>query len=184
MVVPGTYSATLKVDGRGYAQSFSVVPDPRVPVSQAGLVAQFQLQQRMVSGLATTHDAVNYLDLLAAALAARTKDVDGKPGAPDIVSAIKALDAAITPLNSGPAGFGPAHRDLGRRLNDQVVGDQQPTPSIVTGVDAPCRAIDAALGEVRTLQTSKIGPLNAMLATAGLAALPPWTPPASGCAAK
>jgi photosystem II stability/assembly factor-like uncharacterized protein len=184
MVVPGTYTATLRVGGRSYAQSFAVTPDPRVAVSQAALVAQFQLQQRMVAGLATTHDGVNYLDGLAAALAARTKDVDGKPGAAGIVSAIKAIDAAITPLNSGPAGFGPAHRDLGRRLNDQVVGDQQPTPSIVAGVDAPCKAIDAALGEVRTLQASKIAPLNALLAKAGLAALPSWTPPASGCAVK
>jgi hypothetical protein len=184
MVVPGTYTATLRVGGRSYAQSFAVTPDPRVAVSQAALVAQFQLQQRMVAGLATTHDGVKYLDGLAAALAARTKDVDGKPGAADIVSAIKAIDAAITPLNSGPAGFGPAHRDLGRRLNDQVVGDQQPTPSIVAGVDAPCKAIDAALGEVRTLQASKIAPLNALLATVGLAALPSWTLPASGCAVK
>jgi hypothetical protein len=182
--VPGTYNATLKVGGRSYAQSFAVVPDPRVPVSQAALVVQFQLQQRMVAGLSTTYDAVNYLDSLTAALAARSKDVSGKPDAADIVSAIKAIEATVTPLESGPAGFGPAHRDFGRRLNDQVVGDQQPTPSIVAGVDAPCKAIDAALGEVRTLQTSKIAPLNALLAKAGLAPLPSWTPPASGCAVK
>ncbi|HEY6356919.1 MAG TPA: hypothetical protein VIX35_01665, partial [Vicinamibacterales bacterium] len=69
-------------------------------------------------------------------------------------------------------------------MNDQVVGDAQPDPSIIAGVDAPCQSIDAAIGGLRTLQTSTIVPLNALLAKAGLAALPSWTPPASGCQAK
>jgi photosystem II stability/assembly factor-like uncharacterized protein len=184
LVVPGTYTATLKVNGRSYSQPVTVVPDPRVPASQAALVAQFQLQQRMVAGLSTTYDAVNYLERLTAALAARAKDADGKPGAAEIAAAIKALNAAATTLETGPDGFGPAHRDLGRRLNDQVVGDEPPTPGIIAGVDAPCRSIDAAIAVLRTLQSSTVAPLDAMLAKAGLAALPPWAPPPSGCAVK
>jgi len=160
------------------------VPDPRVPVSQAALVAQVQLQRRMVAGLTTTYDAVRYLESLAAALADRAKSAEGKPGAAEIGAAIPKLTAAATALDTGPDGFGIPHRDLGRRLNDQVVGDQAPTPNIVEGVDAPCRAIDAASRSLQVLQTSQIAPLNAMLTKAGLAALPAWTPPASGCAVK
>ncbi len=179
MVVPtGLYTATLKVGGKSFPQTVTVVPDPRVPVSQAALVAQLQLQQQMVAGLGTTYAAVHYLDALSAALADRTKATEGKPGAAEIGAAIKTLDGAVTTLESGPAGFGVAHRDLGRRINDQVVGDAQPDASIIAGVDAPCHAIDAALGDLRTLQASTIVPLNALLAKAGLAALPAWTPAA------
>jgi hypothetical protein len=184
LVVPGTYTATLKVNGASYAQPFTVVPDPRVPVSQAALVAQFQLQQRMVAGLTTTYNGVRYLESVEAALAERAKSAEGKPGAAEIQSAIQKLTAAATALETGPEGYGPAHRDLGRRLNDQVVGDQQPTPNIVTGVDAPCRAIDATSRAVEALRTSQIAPLDAMLTKAGLAALPAWTPPANGCASS
>ena len=184
LVVPGPYTATLKVDGKSYAQTVTVVPDPRVSASQAALVAQFQLQQRMVAGLSTTHDGVNYLDRLTAALAARAKEAEGKSGAAEIVAAIKSLTTTVSTLETGPDGLGTAHRDLGRRLNDQTVGDQQPTQSIIAGVDAPCRSIDTTLAALRTLQTSTIAPLDAMLAKAGLAALPAWTPPASGCAVK
>jgi photosystem II stability/assembly factor-like uncharacterized protein len=184
LVVPGTYSATLKVDGKSYAQTFTVVPDPRVPVSQAALVAQFQLQQRMVAGLGTTYEAVNYLDALTAAIANRKTAAAGTAGAAEITAAIRAVEAAIMPLESGPSGFGPAHRDLGRRINDQVVGDQPPTASIIAGGDAPCHAIDASIAQLRSLQASQIAPLNALLSKAGLAALPTWAPPASGCQTK
>ncbi len=147
------------------------MPDPRAPVlAGAALVAQLQLQQRMVAGLSTTFDAVNYLERLTAALAARAKDAEGKTGAVEIGAAIKAINVVVTTLETGPAGLGPAHRDLGRRLNDQVVGDEQPTPSIVAGVDAPCVAsIDAAIVGLRTLQSSTIAPLDALLAKTGLA---------------
>src|SRR5262249_46842871 len=44
MVLPGTYSAKLTVDGKSYEQPVTVVADPRVNVPAAGLAAQFQLQ--------------------------------------------------------------------------------------------------------------------------------------------
>ena len=184
LVVPGTYTATLKVNGRSYAQPVTVVRDPRVSATQAALVAQFQLQQRMVAGLSSTFDGVTYLDRLTAALAARAKDAEGKSGAAEIVAAIKILTTTVATLETGPDGLGIAHRDLGRRLNDQVVGDEQPTQSIIAGVDAPCRSIDTTLTSLRTLQSSTIAPLDAMLAKASLSALPAWTPPATGCAVK
>jgi len=74
--------------------------------------------------------------------------------------------------------LGAAHRDLARRLNDQLVGDIQPTASVIAGVDGPCHAIDAALDGLRRLETTTVVELSAMLTRAGLMALPAWTPPA------
>src|SRR4029079_16854543 len=55
MVPPGTYTATLTVHGRSYSQPIALVADPRLPVTQADLEAQFRLQQRMVAGIKATY---------------------------------------------------------------------------------------------------------------------------------
>jgi photosystem II stability/assembly factor-like uncharacterized protein len=184
MVVPGTYTATLRVDGRAYTQPIAVVPDTRVPATAAALAAQFRLQQQMVAGITATYHGVTHIGRVRDALAAAVAAASGKAGADDIVSAAKALDAALAPMMNGPGSLGMAHRDLGRRLNDQLVGDLAPTASVVAGVDAPCRAIDQTLDGLRRLQTTSIAELNGRLARAGLGALPTWTPPqAPACGA-
>ena len=178
-VLPGTYTAKLTVNGRSYTQPITVVQDPRVTVPAAGLAAQFHLEQRMVAGIAATYRAFNYIHDLRDALTAATAKAPGN------AAAAQALDMALTPLANGPSGFGTAHRDLGRRLNDMLVGDVEPTPSVIAGVDAPCRAIDAALESLQGLQATKISDLNALLTRSGVAALPTWTPPtAPACGAK
>jgi hypothetical protein len=174
LVLPGTYTATLTVNGRSYTQPVPVVPDPRVSATATALAAQFRLQQRIVAGIAVTYRGFNYIQELHEALA--------KAGD---VPAARSLDTAVTALASGPAGLGTAHRDLGRRLNDQLVGDAEPTPSVIAGVDGPCKAIDAALDTLRGLQATAFAEVNAALARGGGSALPAWTPPAApACGAK
>jgi hypothetical protein len=116
----------------------------------------------MVAGIAATFHAFNYIGQLRTAL----KDRLTSPPA-------KTLDDALAALVNGPAGIGAAHRDLSRRLNDQLVGDAEPTPSVVAGVDAPCKAIDAALDALRRLQGTSIAELKTSVAL--------WTPPAPAC---
>ena len=179
MVLPGTYTATLTVDGQRYSQPVTVVQDPRVTLPPGALTAQFRLQQRMVAGIAATYHAVRYLQDAKAAIAARLASSAAASVTAELKTAAQALDTALTALESGPGGLGVAHRDLGRRLNDMLVADMQPTPSVVAGVDAPCASIDSAIEQVKTLQSTGIAGMNALLSKAGLAALPAWTPPAA-----
>ena len=137
----------------------------------------------MVAGIAATYHAFNYVQDLRTALAAREKSAAGSSA--EIASASKSLDDALAPLLNGPGSFGMAHRDLGRRLNDQLVADMAPTPSIIAGVDGPCQSIDVALATLRQLQTSRVTELNTLLTRAGQTSLP--TPPqlsAPACGAK
>jgi photosystem II stability/assembly factor-like uncharacterized protein len=164
MVLPGTYTATLKVPGNSVSQPITVVQDPRLTVTTAGLAAQFALQQRMVAGITTTYHAVNYVQQLRAAIARRLASPS-----PDGSAPLKALDTALTPLDGSSGVFGLAHRDLGRRLNDQLVADFAPTASVVAGVDAPCDSIDKGLAALRALDVS------------ALTDVARWTPPAQGC---
>jgi photosystem II stability/assembly factor-like uncharacterized protein len=174
MVVPGAYRARLTVNGQSVTQPITVVPDPRVPAAPAALAAQFQLQQRMVAGISATYHAVNHVQQLRAAVASR-----GQGGSAGAADALKALDAALVPLDGSSGVFGLAHRDLGRRLNDQLVADFQPTASVVAGVDAPCAAIDKAFDTLRRIETTTVVEINARLAGEGGGALPGWTPPPS-----
>lgn len=156
MVLPGTYTAKLTVNGRTYTQPFDVVPDPRVAVDAAGLAAQFRLQQRMVAGITATYNAFDFIQRIRPAVA-------GQP-----------IEAALLEISNGPGGIGTAHRDLARRLNDMIVGDVEPTPSVVAGVDTPCRAIDAALDRLRQLQA----------ANPAVSQLSGWKPPAAPACGK
>jgi hypothetical protein len=165
MVLPGTYTVKLTANGHTSTQPLVVVQDPRITITPAALAAQFRLQQRMVAGLAATYHAMNYIQKVRATLAARTGD-----------GAVQALDSALASLAGGPAGFGIAHRDLGRRLSDQLVADMEPTPSVVAGVDVPCASIDKALDELRRLQSSASAQANA--------GLPPWTAPTAPACGK
>ncbi len=160
MVVPGSYTAKLTVDGTSYTQPITVTADPRIPITPAALDAQFHLQQRMVAGIAATYHAVNHVQALRAAIA--------KLGGGAADPALKALDAALTPLDGSAGTFGLAHRDLALRLNDQLVADAQPTASIVAGVDTPCAAIDKGLDALRALDLSALNSLKDV---------PRWTPP-------
>ena len=114
--------------------------DPRVTVpTPPALAAQFQLQQRMVAGITATYTAFNFIQQVRPSVA-------GQP-----------IETALMEIINGPGGIGTAHRDLARRLNDMLVGDAEPTASIIAGVDAPCRAIDASFERLRQLQAGNPG---------------------------
>jgi hypothetical protein len=181
MVLPGTYNVKLTVNGKSYTQPLTLVADPRVTVPAAGLAAQFHLQQRMVAGITTTYRAFNHVMELRKALEANLVLNAGDSVGPAPVPEMKALETALAQLVDGPIGFGAAHRDLGRRLNDMLVGDFAPTPSVVAGVDGPCRVIDAALERLRQLETTTIAGMRAKRKGPESGRLPEWTTPSAAC---
>jgi hypothetical protein len=61
IALPGNYTVKLTVNGQTFTQPLTVVQDPRVTVTPAGLTAQFKLQQRMVAGLGATYQAMTYI---------------------------------------------------------------------------------------------------------------------------
>jgi photosystem II stability/assembly factor-like uncharacterized protein len=177
MVVPGTYTAKLTVDGQTSSQTITVAQDPRISVPEADLRAQFHLQQRMVAGLDVTYHAITYVQQVRDAIADRVKRASGTSQAQPIATAAHAIDGALAPLAASAGPLGIAHRDLGRRINDQLIGDAKPTASVIAGVDVPCQSIDTALETLRKLQAGQLADFDTTLKRAGLEALPTWAPP-------
>jgi photosystem II stability/assembly factor-like uncharacterized protein len=180
LVVPGTYRIQLTVDGQNYSQQLQVVDDPRVPVSQAGLVAQLQLERRMMAGLSVSYAQFNQIQRLRAALAADTVGAPGSGRPTSLTDAARALDARVAALaNATDSGIGTANRDLTRHLEDMESGDIDPTPSDVAVTDASCHALDAALADLRQVESTSVPDLNGTLAEAHLPPLPEDTLPAA-----
>src|SRR6185437_2044425 len=163
MAIPGRYTVRLTVDGTTLTRPFELVNDPRSAVTQADLQAQYQLEQTVQAGLATSYDAYAAIAGLRQELAAAA------------VPEAKALDAALAPLaaGTGTSGFGVANRDLARRLQDLEFGDFRPTPSDAAAVEASCGLITAAAATLDRLQATDLARLNQSLKAAGQATIAP-----------
>jgi hypothetical protein len=59
--VPGEYEVRLSVGQQSASQRFRLLPDPRLPVSEADLRAQFELKVAIRDRLSETHEAINRL---------------------------------------------------------------------------------------------------------------------------
>jgi photosystem II stability/assembly factor-like uncharacterized protein len=178
MIVPGNYTVKLNVGGQSYTREVTVVNDPRIAVPQAALLAQLELQLRMMAGLRVSYDHFNQLLRLRAALATTVQQAVGTPSAAQLVAAAQSIDsAAVSLANStlGMGGFGPSNRDLARRLTDMEMGDVQPSPSVVAAVDTNCRDLDTDLASLRRLQATNVAALNALLKQVNLPQLPALT---------
>src|SRR6202012_2845079 len=57
VVLPGTYTLKLTVDGRSYTQTVSVLLDPRTTATLAALRAQHALQMKIVQGIEASYEA-------------------------------------------------------------------------------------------------------------------------------
>ncbi len=172
MVVPGVYTVRLTANGATYSQSLAVVPDPRVPVSTAGLAAQLALEQKMVAGLHASAEGFRHIEALRAALA----PIENGAGDASLRSAAASLDSAAERLANGPGSFAFANRDLARELTDMVVGDIDPTPSVSAAPERSCRDIMTDRAAYSALERSQLTPLSQRLAAAGHPALPTWAP--------
>jgi len=75
VVLPGTYSVRLNVNGQHYTQPLLVVNDPRSTASDADLRAQFDLLMRIRDKTSEANDAVKLIRNVRAQLADREKRI-------------------------------------------------------------------------------------------------------------
>jgi hypothetical protein len=179
IAIPGTYKVKLMVNGQTYTRELTVKNDPRSPVTEADLEAQFAAEQQVMTGLAASLKGYAGLRAMRDALAA-----DETKAAQDakLVAAAKDVDAKVERLMSGTAGFGTANRDLARRLQDLDFGDMRPTASDMAAIDQSCREIAESEKSFNQLRQQDLSALNQMLVAAHLPELPaPADPPAKGC---
>ena len=138
LVVPGTYTARLTVDGKTYEQAITVVNDPRSPGTQRDMEALHVVQLRLNAGVQEAFDGYHQVASMRKAVAAI---LAGKP-VDEVAQAAKAFDKKLGPL----------------------VGDAEPQGGMVGRVPekefgGECAAL---LGEMNGLDNGDLGPTEAV----------------------
>jgi hypothetical protein len=180
LVAPGKYTVELNYEGKTVRQPLTVEMDPRVPVSQADLVAQRDLALEIARGMKSSFDSYQQMAALHKALADTEKslqDAKAKKAAKELSKQIEALE---TGTKADP-GVGPVNRDLGRLLFSVENADMRPSEPVRVAVEQTCQTLDKKLSGWQQLNQREIQAFNQTLMKAKLASLPAEPVNAVGC---
>ncbi len=148
LVLPGTYTLELTVDGNAYKQTLRVKLDPRVAASASDLKAQAALLGRMDRGMTASYSIYGQLETLRTAL----KNVENGDVA-------KTLTATLDNIEKGTEavpGIGPVNRDLARMQAGLINADARPSETVVESVRDLCRALDSDIQQWREMNTKTL----------------------------
>ena len=174
LVVPGTYTVRLTVDGKSYSQSVTVRPDPRSAATAAGLAAQHALQMKLVKGMQVAWEGYQQ----AASLREAAHKAVPPNASAEVTAALATLDAAIDSVRGDTAasrnfalagGPAPAARFVDvnvamvRQLQAQEYGDLATTPAMLAGWRKTCEALGSAMRNWQRVNTQDLAAFNAVL---------------------
>ena len=183
LVLPGTYTLKLIVDGQTYTQSVVVHNDPRVgesPAMMAALRSQNKLAMAAWNGMTDTNTGNDEVAAVRAQLATLTK---GELPA-DVAAAAKDLDTKLTTFGGAIAqggrggGFGASPRTPGsvlpfRTINTTfytVLGplsqngiDMPPTPAMIHTWESGCNEFAGTTTAWKTMLSTDLAAFNNLL---------------------
>ncbi|HEY0528082.1 MAG TPA: glycosyl hydrolase [Gemmatimonadaceae bacterium] len=185
VVLPGTYSVRLNVNGQHYHQQFTVVQDPRSTATAADLREQFDFLMKIRDKTSQANDAVKTIRNVKAQLADRTKRMTGVRAAAfttvanDLSSKLSAVESEIYQVKN-QSGQDPLNYPI--RLNNKIAA----LSGVVGGTDAKPTSqsyvvfSDLSVQLDRQLQAMRgallvLPSVNATLKAAGLPPIVPST---------
>lgn len=185
-IVPGRYELALTVDGQTYRQPLVVKMDPRIDVTQAGLQAQLDLEQKLGRGMAASADAYWAARALHAALADRQHRLAQDDQAKSATKGAAEFAGKLESVEEGTVGK-PGFSDMNARLAELMImieaGDGQPTESAQAAVAESCQSLVKNFDAWRELIGKDLPALNRELKKRDLQPLPApaGPPPTAGC---
>jgi photosystem II stability/assembly factor-like uncharacterized protein len=173
--VPGRYEVALTVEGKTYRQALVVEMDPRVPISQADLVAQLELAKKLAGWMNGSASAFNEVSALRGAFAEKKKSLGSAPAPKELTDAVSEMEKQLAALESGTEeapGFGPLNRDIGRYLTMVESADLGPTESARKAAGEACGAFKKNVTLWNKLNAESLPSLNKLLEQSKVSALP------------
>jgi len=179
MVLPGTYTVTLKVNGKSYSEPLSVAADPRTHVSAEALQQQNDLMLKLDQAVREDHAAANNIVDVRGQLAGIQTRFADDPKAADIVKAAAALDAKLArveePLYEYQAHAEEAQLNYPSDLNSQLSyvealvdsADSAPTAQESAMYSTLRGRLDQALADWKAVRDGDLAALNALMQKAG-----------------
>ena len=178
-VGPGSYSVELKVGDNTMTESFNVLKDPRLQVSDEGLTAQFQLKRGIRDEISRIHEMVNQIRRLQKQLDGWTERLSGSSDnaalGEDAAAAKKKLDELLDELiqvQPGRQAKGGASR-LKDKLNTLSTmideSDDAPTQGAQEVFDSLGERVDERSNRLSRIISGDLAAFNAKVQQAGLA---------------
>ncbi|MDQ6691002.1 MAG: glycosyl hydrolase, partial [Gemmatimonadota bacterium] len=185
VVLPGTYTVRMSVNGQSYRQPLTVVRDPRSTASDADLREQFDLLMRVHEKTSQANDAVKTIRNVKAQLADRVKKMPADKSttfatvANSLADRLSSIESEIYQVKN-QSGQDPLNYPI--RLNNKIAAlsgvvagtDAKPTSQSYTVFNELSSQLDRQLSTMRG--TLIILPaINASLKAAGLPPIVPTT---------
>jgi photosystem II stability/assembly factor-like uncharacterized protein len=131
-VVPGTYKVTLSANGASASRPLTVVPDPRVHVSQAEYREQLDLTQDAIAALKRGMDATRDIS--------HERDERGKKDHDAVADSLRTL------LGADSGGLRAVTGNLARLVGEIQAADAAPTRGMEDAVHACAAEVDGLIG--------------------------------------
>ena len=185
LALPGTYTIKLTADGKTETAKLELVNDPRSKASADDLRASFELQQKTLALIDTLHVTVDQIRSTHAQLVALRARL---AGAKDVVAAIDALDAKMSPIEGALVQVKLASSEGMLRfpgmLNEKldvfrgtIESDRPPTrPQLDLYADFAKR-VAAQAAAWKAIVAGDLPALNKKIATSNISLVDPTVPP-------
>ncbi len=131
LAVPGIYRVRLQVGSRSWEQPLSVLPDPRVSVSQPDYLAQFTLARRLAEVLDASSARARELKSLRTQLKALDAGRDAA-----LTAQAKELDERLRTLMDSKRGLEHVNGDILNLYTQVLSADAAPTQVQLSSADA------------------------------------------------
>jgi photosystem II stability/assembly factor-like uncharacterized protein len=171
LVLPGTYTLRLTVDGRTSTSTVTVKNDPRSPATLEQLRAQHALQVKIMRAIDISYEGHR----IVTALRDSVRGVDSTAALGAQLDTLAGLDAARGRGRFGGGQAAPSFRSinnaLANELTAQEAADMAPTQAALAAYASVCQDLARVVASWQRLSTSELATLNATLKSRGRAAL-------------
>jgi photosystem II stability/assembly factor-like uncharacterized protein len=182
LIPPGTYTATLTVNGHSESQKIQVLADPRSHATPAEVQAEYAFMSAEVSQMSQLDGVLNRLDAMRAQANALAQVVKGGPNAAAFAAArVKldvAMDSVLGAITSSPQAVESTVRypDVIREHLQILIGgieggDQAPTPAQADQKTLLDPEFRAAMTQFDAFTRDGLRKFNAAMANLGLTGL-------------
>lgn len=162
LVLPGTYTVRLTVDGHSQSQSLVVKMDPRVKASSADLEALYNTTEKLAASLTTLSKA----DLAAHSLSEQLADPQNKPIEKELLpynAALKSLMDGSDQHTEDQPGLDGAAADAATLYNSLQQADAAPTAAQIDASAQLQRQGDRLLPAWENFKQKELPALNKVL---------------------
>ncbi|MFK8165272.1 MAG: WD40/YVTN/BNR-like repeat-containing protein, partial [Lewinella sp.] len=178
--VPGTYTATLEVDGKASTTTFEIVADPRMETTQADYEQQLAYLLKVRDRVSEAHLAMRDIRSIRDDINYFKDKLDGKPAYAEILARCAQLNKDMSLIENNihmtknqsrqdPLNYGiRINNRLAFLLADQQRGDYRPTDQAEEAFTAISAELDVELDKLDTLLEEKLGEINELGKTLGV----------------